>query len=164
VISQIDRNKTMDNDLPNRKRPAHGVLFVDGQPTIIFDTVCTKNRKPWLASAEIHTLLCEVWREATVWLMGRYMIMPDHIHFFAAATETNIEYDNWVTYWKSQFSKRHGNHDHRWQTDHWDTRIRKEEQYEEKWEYVRWNPVRRGLVEKPEDWPYQGEIHELRWS
>lgn len=25
-------------------------------------------------------------------------------------------------------------------------------------------PVRLGLVEKPEDWPYQGEIHELRWD
>ena len=96
--------------------------------------------------------------------MGRYIIMPDHIHFFAAATETTIEYDNWVTYWKSQFSKRHKNREHRWQTDHWDTRVRNERLYEEKWEYVRWNPVRRGLVEKPEEWPYQGEVYQLRWS
>ena len=109
-------------------------------------------------------MLCDIWREATAWLMGRYMILPDHIHVFAAATETNIAYDNWVTYWKSQLSKRHRNPEHRWLTDHWDTRVRSEESYDEKWEYVRWNPVRHGLVSKPEDWPFQGEIHELRWS
>jgi putative transposase len=96
--------------------------------------------------------------------MGRYMILPDHIHFFAAATESHITYDAWVQYWKSQFSKRHHSPEHRWQTDHWDTRVRNENSYESKWEYVRWNPVRHGLVDRPEDWPYQGEIHELRWN
>ncbi len=147
-----------------RKHPAHGVLYVSGQPTIIFDTVCTKDRTRWLANDEVHGLLQQVWREARAWLMGRYMILPDHIHFFAAATESNIEYDNWVQYWKSQFSKKHKNRDHRWLTDHWDTRMRSEQQYEDKWEYVRFNPVRHHLVAKPEDWPFQGEIHEIRWS
>jgi putative transposase len=92
------------------------------------------------------------------------MILPDHIHFFAAATEANVPYDSWVTYWKSRFSKRHGNPDHRWLADHWDTRMRNKEAYEQKWEYTRWNPVRHGLVVKPEEWPYQGEIFELRWD
>ena len=96
--------------------------------------------------------------------MGRDLILPDHLHFFAAATESTIAYDRWVTYWMSQFRKRHGDPEHLWQTDHWDTRIRNAERYEEKYEYVRSNPVRLGLVEKPEDWPYQGEIHELRWD
>ena len=41
------------NHAPRRKRPAHGVLAVDGQPTIVFDTVCTKNRDPWLARDEV---------------------------------------------------------------------------------------------------------------
>jgi hypothetical protein len=52
----------------------------------------------------------------------------------------------------------------RWQTDHWDTRVRTAEIYEEKWLYFLNNPVRKGLVNKPEDWPYQGEIFELRWN
>jgi len=154
----------MTDERRQRKHPTHGVLFVEGQPTIIFDTVCTKDRKPGLACNEVHHLLREVWEDASAWLMGRYVIMPDHIHFFAAATETNIDYDNWVAYWKSQFSKRHKNRDHRWQSDHWDTRMRNEDVYEEKWEYVRWNPVRHELVANPEDWLFQGEIHELRWN
>ncbi|MCH7726256.1 MAG: hypothetical protein IH991_07235 [Planctomycetes bacterium] len=95
---------------------------------------------------------------------GCYIVMPDHIHFFAGATEVNIEYDNWVTYWKSQFSKRHKSRDQRWLTDHWDTRMRSVVTYEEKWEYVRFNAARHGLVEEPEDWPYQGEVYELRWD
>lgn len=153
-----------DHSLPQRRHPAHGILYVEGQPTIIFDTVCTKDRKPWLATEEVHTLLREVWAEATEWLLGRYMIMPDHIHFFAAATESGVvPYENWVKYWKSQFTKRHKRPDQRWQTEHWDTRMRSEQTYEEKWEYVCENPVRAGLVQRREDWPYQGELHELRW-
>jgi putative transposase len=148
-----------------RKHPAHGILLVDGRPTIVFDTICTKNRAPWLAHAAVHCLLCEVWRDATAWLVGRYIIMPDHIHLFAAATEAStVTHDPWVTYWKSQFTKRHRVPGQRWQTDHWDTRIRSAATYEEKWEYVRYNPVRAGLVVRPEDWPFQGVIHEFTWS
>ena len=151
-------------ELPHRKHPAHGILYVDGQPAIIFDTVCTKGRASWLANDEVHQLLREVWSEAVAWLVGRYIILPDHIHMFAAATIIDIDFKNWVQYWKSQFTKRHKVPDHRCQTDDWDTRMRTPQQYEEKWEYVRFNAVRHKLVTRPEDWPYQGVIHELRWD
>ena len=161
-MNTIDENG--NDQRPQRKHPAHGIFFREGQPTIIFDTVCTKNRLPWLADEQVHRLLREVWQEASAWLLGRYVIMPDHIHFFAAATESAIPYDNWVRYWKSQFTKRHKVPEHGWLTDHWDVRMRHEPQYEEKWLYVQQNPVRHDLVAVPEDWPYRGEIHELRWS
>lgn len=167
ILIDLEMNRlelTMPDELPKRHHPAHGVLFVDGRSTIIFDTVCTKGRAKWLACDETHGQSRDVWRKATAWLFGRYVIMPDHIHLFAAATEPNIELDNWVRYWKSQFSKLHRNRNHRWQTDHWDTRMRKFEVYAEKWEYVRFNPVRHGLVEKPERCPYQGEIHAFQWD
>jgi len=129
-----------------------------------FDTICTKDRTPWLATAEVHLLLRKVWAEAEAWLVGRYIIMPDHIHMFAAATCEEIEFKNWVKYWKSQFTKQHKVASHRWQTDDWDTRMRTGEQYEEKWEYVRFNAVRHELVSRPEEWPYQGILNELRWE
>jgi REP element-mobilizing transposase RayT len=96
--------------------------------------------------------------------MGRYVIMPDHVHFFAQATESEISYDDWVRYWKSQFTRRYQVAKHQWQTDHWDVRMRNVFQYEEKWLYVLQNPARRGLVAAADDWAYQGEIHELRWG
>jgi putative transposase len=155
--------RQLDDKSPNRKHPSHGILHIDGQPTIIFDTVCTKGRIAWLACDDVHDLLSDVWHAATAWLMGRYVIMPDHIHYFAAATESRIPYEHWVRYWKSQFTKRHGVSDHRWQTDHWDTRMRSESIYEEKWLYVLMNPERKKLVEQWQDWPFKGEIYELRW-
>ena len=151
-------------ELPQRKHPAHGVLYVANQPTIVFDTICTRNRLPWLASNEVHELLLEVWTEASAWLVGRYIVMPDHIHLFAAATGFEIEFKNWSKYWRSQFTKRHKMPEHRWQTDDWDTRMRSPKQYEEKWEYVRQNAKRHGLVENAEDWPYCGTLHEIRWD
>ncbi len=145
------------------KKPAHGVRFVDGQPTVVFDTICTKNKIAWLASTSVHKLLVEVWQNADLWLVGRYVIMPDHIHLFAWATEKAIDYENWVRYWKSQFTKQHKVPSHRWQADHWDTRMRSEAVYEEKWNYVKQNPKRAQLVNVEQAWPYQGEVYDLRW-
>ena len=36
--------------------------------------------------------------------------------------------------------------------------LRSNESYSQKWNYVRENPVRSGLVKSVADWPYQGEI------
>ena len=150
--------------LPRRAHPAHGVKIDTFKPTIVFITVCTKDRAPWLASPDVHELLVSVWSGATAWLVGRYAIMPDHIHLFATPNGIDIPLDNWVRYWKSQFSKRHRNDQHHWQTDHWDRRLRDDQSYDGEWEYVRTDPVRHELVEKPEDWPYQGELNVLRWN
>ena len=146
---------------PQRKHPAHGVLACEGASTIVFVTVCTRGRLPWLATHEVHQILGEVWTSATAWLVGRYVIMPDHIHLFAGWRDLNIPLDNWVRYWKSLFSKRHRNAQHRWQTDHWDRRLRSGDSYEEKWIYMENNPVRHGLVTCASDWPFQGEIYRL---
>src|SRR5437667_8112854 len=41
-----------------------------------------------------------------------------------------------------------------WQRDFVDHRLRKEESYREKADYIRANPVRAGLVTQAEEWPY----------
>ena len=146
-----------------RKHPAHGVHSSVLQPTIVFLTVCTKGRAPWLATPEVHENLRSVWRAATDWAVGRYVLMPDHLHLFPAPGPTERTLDTWVRYWKSRFRKRDANPSHRWQTDHWDTRLRDDENYESKWEYVKNNPVRHGLVERSDDWPFQGTMNDLPW-
>jgi putative transposase len=67
-------------------------------------------------------------------------------------------FDAWVRFWKSQFTRRASNKEWRWQSHHWDTRLRRNENYSEKWEYVRQNPVRAELVVDADQWPYQGEL------
>ncbi len=151
------------NALPKRKRPAHCVLPCTSGPTIVFLTVCTKNRKPWLADKAVHELFRIVWREASDWQVGRYVIMPDHMHLFAGPAEGSVAFDRWVRFWKSRFSTRHGNRLDRWQSGYWDRRLRSQESYDSKWEYVRNNPVRHSLVAGAEDWPFQGELNVLAW-
>ncbi len=151
------------HQLAQRNHPRHGVLIKDDEPTIVFLTVCTKDRTPWLATAPNHALLRSVWADATAWLVGRYVLLPDHLHLFAAPNDARFTLEAWVQYWKSQFSRRHADKGNRWQTDHWDTRLRRGESYDAKWEYVVHNPVRHRLVERSEDWPYQGEMNVLPW-
>ncbi len=148
---------------PKRKRPAHGVLILPNRPTIVLITVCTKNRQPWLADDEVHRLLREIWQEATAWLVGRYVLMPDHLHLFASPGDPDLSLDNWVRFWKSLFRRRYRHPDHRWQSGYWDRRLRTWESYDAAWEYVRNNPVRHGLVKTADEWKFQGEIYQLEW-
>ena len=45
-----------------------------------------------------------------------------------------------------------------WQRGFFDHLLRSDESYTQKWNYVRDNPVRAGLVTNADDWPYSGEI------
>ena len=42
----------------------------------------------------------------------------------------------------------------RWQRDFFEHRIRRDENLREKADYIVLNPVRVGLVDKPENWPF----------
>lgn len=102
---------------------------------------------------------------ATHWRVGRYVIMPDHIHLFCSPGQSPASpLGSWIRFWKTAVSKSikspQGTF---WQPDHWDTQLRQHESYDTKWEYVRQNPVRAGLVKHAEEWPYQGELNLLRW-
>lgn len=66
-----------------------------------------------------------------------------------------------MAYWKRLAAFRVGRSF--WQKNYWDTQLRQHDSYEQKWEYVRNNPVCAGLTVKPHDWPYQGELTILRW-
>jgi len=148
---------------PVRKHPHHEVIIKGDEPAIVFLTVCTKDRVRWLANEQVHECLVSVWREAAAWFVGRYVLMPDHLHLFASPGLPALSLEAWVQYWKSQFSKKYKDKTCRWQTDHWDTTLRDARGYQEKWEYVVNNPVRHKLVVNVGDWPFQGELFELRW-
>jgi hypothetical protein len=50
-----------------------------------------------------------------------------------------------------------------WQSEFFEHFMRSSESHSQKWEYVRRNPVRAGLVRSPEEWLYQGEMSDLTW-
>ena len=91
--------------------------------------------------------------------LGRYVIMPDHLHFFIRGDQ-NFVLGDWVKGLKRAMSEAFPKEQPRslWQPGFFDHLMRNDESYAQKWEYVRENPVRAGLVKVTEDWPYQGEI------
>jgi putative transposase len=48
-----------------------------------------------------------------------------------------------------------------WQEEFFDHVLRSSESYSQKWDYVKENPVRAGLVKRSDDWRFQGEIESL---
>lgn len=149
--------------LRQRRHPAEGVFIFLDRATIVFVTVCTWRREKRLANAAVHKGLLEAWRKADRWMIGAYMIMPDHIHLFCSPTHEQCVIEPWITYWKREFRRQLGGCAPRFQSRGFHHRLRDEERYAEKLAYVRENPVRAGLVKNADDWPYQGVIHDLRY-
>ena len=147
----------------NRKRPIHQpVLSVGNGSVIVYLTVCVAGRQPVLANPESQDRLREAWLKASTWLVGRYVIMPDHLHLFCSPGVDPAEsLTSWVAYWKRLVSFRIGHSF--WQKNFWDTQLRRQDSYALKWDYVRNNPVRAGLVPRTQDWVYQGEMNALPW-
>ena len=151
-------------DRPVRRTPIHVEADrLRSSSNVYVVTVCTKARKNILASESAHLLLVDSWLQADEWLVGKYVILPDHVHLFCAPRNwESTSLVKWVKYWKSISAREWPVEDQKpiWQQQFWDTRI-KPEKLVEKWEYVQANPVRHGLVVSPEDWPYRGDLNEL---
>ncbi len=151
------------NDSPEigRHFPARGVHVQLGQSNVVLLTVSTEDRSPWLACKAAHRLLRETWLTATTWLVGDYLLMPDHLHAFCTPRDLSFTIERWITFWKRDFRRRHGCEDWRFQSRGWHHRLRDPENYQMKWIYVQENPVRKALVSRIEDWPYQGCVHQF---
>ena len=149
-----------------RRHPAHlAPLVVMNRPTIILVTVCIQDRRALLGNETSHKLIRQAWQVADRWWVGRYVVMPDHVHLFCAPADAECSLKQWISYWRNIVTRRWFREEEKpvWQRDYWDTQLRAGENYAEKWEYVRRNPMRAGLVEQPEEWPYAGELHVFRW-
>jgi len=92
-------------------------------------------------------------------MVGRYVIMPDHAHFFAAPVHENQNALSVVIgRWKEWTAKRLAQGPI-WQPEFFDHLLRSAESRSEKWDYIRENPVRAGLVQRADDWPFSGSVH-----
>ena len=152
---------------PSRRTlPHHPVVSRTNQSIIIFVTVCTKRRRSLLANQDIHELIVNAWQESDSWLVGRYVLMPDHLHLFCSpARIPESPLRDWVFRWRATVTRHWPRPEEKtiWQKDFFDRQLRKGQSYSEKWEYVRNNPLRAELVERAGDWPHQGELNKLTW-
>jgi putative transposase len=150
--------------VPVRQTPAKGVHLSLGGANWVFLTVCTTHRERWLAQASVHRTLHQIWEHtATAWLVSDYLLMPDHLHLFCAPRDLQFTIERWLGFWKDRIAKSHPGTG-TFQAGGFHHRLRNGESYAQKWQYVRENPVRAGLVAQPEAWPYHGRVHEIHWS
>ena len=175
-----------ERDRPRRLRRLNEVWTPRGRP-VFFVTICTADRRPWLDRPEIHrafVAFCAQSPERAGAWVGQYVLMPDHVHLFVSVDGSQA-LSRWVGALKRHLAKVHresgpnppgaqprptpsgnskaGHFDRAWQAGFLDHLLRSGESYAEKWNYVRMNPVRAGLIEQSEDWPYAGKVEALLW-
>jgi putative transposase len=152
----------MNRDTEGFARRLDRLPFVFDTFPLYFVTFCTINRQPLLANAAVHEAFCIGGRKATAAgvAVGRYVIMPDHIHcFLRIGPEGSLS--STVKRLREGITKRLRQAKpglQVWQSGFFDHVLRSSESYSGKWEYVRQNPVRANLCKTAEEWPFQGEI------
>jgi REP element-mobilizing transposase RayT len=144
-----------------RRPPRLGRIFSAGP--LYFVTFCTHERQPFLAKEHVHSAFVFFATRAENNFnvaVGRYVIMPDHVHLFVRG-DHNFRLGPWIGALKqalakaAMLSRAKGQI---WKEGFFDHILRSDESYSQKWNYVRQNPLRAGLVKTAADWPYQGEI------
>ena len=92
----------------------------------------------------------EIYESPGKWSVRIMLLMPDHLHAL-------VDFPFWgdtghiVGGWKRFLTNHEGL---TFQREFFDHRLRKRESHDEKWKYIKMNPVRAGLTHDPEAWPY----------
>ena len=113
------------------------------------------------ARNEFEHTLDRVRRWYGLYVVG-YVVMPEHVHLLLTEPERG-SLAVAVQMLKQIVSRRvvHARRTRFWQPRYYDFNVWSAEKRVEKLKYIHWNPVRRGLVENPEDWEWSSYRHYL---
>jgi REP element-mobilizing transposase RayT len=144
---------------PNRPRRLAGFSYLGKHAYLL--TICTRNRTRAFADAgfaisAIQQLLqCAEDRE---FALLAYCLMPDHVHLVPQGRSASADFRSFVLSWSTQlaFAWRRRNTHRLWQGGYYDHVLRPEEGWVGAARYVLMNPVRAGLVERAQDYPFSG--------
>ena len=113
-------------------------------------------------------------QRARPFIIEAAVVMPDHLHMIWTLPENDADYSTRIRLIKSTFTKSlppspgvkpnvsrisKGERDV-WQRRYWEHVIRDENDFQAHVDYIHFNPVQSGLVERPGDWPHSTF---LRW-
>jgi putative transposase len=149
-------NPSKSQELPTRKRLPHQTPhWIDSTSSVFFITICCQTRGiNQLCTRETGNALLEsvVFRhEHEHWFIRLFLLMPDHLHFLASFPADARPMQSIISGWKAWTAKSCGI---RWQRDYFEHRLRAEESFAAKADYIRENPVRAGLVKDRAGWPW----------
>lgn len=94
-----------------------------------------------------------------------WVVMPNHCHVMIEPLEgvplgkIVLSWKNYMARWINEYKSRTGvrrsqRYSQVWQREYWDRYIRDERHFMAARDYIVMNPVKAGLVTKPEDWPW----------
>jgi putative transposase len=138
-----------------------------------FFTVVTYGRRPIFDSDVARRLLRQAFLEALAiqpFVVDAIVVLPDHLHALWTLPSGDEDFSTrWGTI-KKHFSSRwiasggssgvvsaSKSRDRRvgvWQRRFWEHWIRSDDDFARHLDYIHFNPVRHGYVERPKDWPY----------
>jgi putative transposase len=133
-----------------------------------FFTANLRDRRSDLLVTHIETLR-EAVRQArrrAPFHIDAWVVLPDHMHCIWTLPEGDADYPSRWRAIKMAFSKSLPPVENRtpvllkrgergiWQRRYWEHTIRDERNYAVHLDYVHFNPVKHGLVQRPGDWPY----------
>jgi putative transposase len=88
-----------------------------------------------------------------------YVVMPEHVHLLVTEPERATLARALQALKQSVSQLLIGHSGHFWQVRYYDFNVRTPEKRVEKLKYMHRNPVKRGLVELPEQWPWSSYRH-----
>jgi putative transposase len=146
---------------PTRKRLDHTIpTFAEWDATYFLTICCLPRHANTLCEPERAARIFEsvrIYETLGKWSVCLMLLMPDHLHAL-------VDFPFWgdmgriVSNWRRYLSRHLGVS---FQRNFFDHRLRQDESHDEKWKYIKLNPVRAGFVKNPEDWPYVYESPKL---
>jgi putative transposase len=138
-----------------------------------FFTVVTNGRKPYLTNDDVRKALregIELTREQHPFIIDAWVLLPDHLHCIWTLPEGDSNFSiRWAKIKQSvsnscaslyvdpstlNSSQKNRGESGFWQRRFWEHLIRDELDYERHVDYIHWNPVKHGHVDRCVDWPH----------
>jgi putative transposase len=130
-----------------------------------FITFSCYQRRPYLNHDRAYTLFeetLEVLRQRHGFFLFGYVLMPEHVHLLLSEP-TQQSLAGTLRVLKGETSKQlKGDRVQFWHRRYHDFNVLTYRKFTEKLRYLHRNPVKRGLVEDPVDWPWSSFRHYLQ--
>ena len=140
-----------------------GLIRYQNSGQFHFLTFSCCKRQPLLARSNGYSLMeqtLERVRQTHKLVVAGYVLMPEHVHLLVGEPYLG-SLGAAIQALKQETSKKLKRPDepHFWQRRYYDFNVWSEGTTEEKLHYMHQNPVKRGLVDQPQDWPWSSFLH-----
>jgi putative transposase len=157
----VDPPKKLVPRASPRNRRLTAELYAEEGTAVLF-TIRAYSGAPFSANPAlcdaVTDLLASMRHEYRCWV-GAYCLMPDHLHFVAGPQVDGASALTFLARFMGKSTNASwsvGRSGKLWQKRGHDHILRLAERLEDVYAYILENPVRAGLVEEPDDWPWSG--------